>query len=239
MFINLAVISILFAVVAYAIVNAVYKRTSYSRMTHKSLLTVLFDDGSRGEFNIYQQLSFIEKKGGRFLFNVYLPYEDGTTEIDAMLLFSSGLYVFESKNYSGWIFGTAKDRYWTQTLPTGKGHTAHKERFLNPLFQNALHIRQLKAFCGTEELPCFSVVVFSDGCTLKSKIDAKPPEYVCHAEDLSDVVIDIHHKTDVHLSEEQLQTLYDRLYPLSQCTEEEKQAHIERIKKRHSDHDTK
>lgn len=239
MFIHLAVLSILFLAVVYAITNAFYKKSTYSRMTHNPLYTVLFNDGIRGEFNIYRELSIFEKKGGRLLFNVYLPYEDGTTEIDVLLLFSSGLYVFESKNYSGWIFGTAKDRNWTQTLPSGKGRSSHKERFLNPLFQNALHIRQLKAFCETEELPCHSVVVFSNGCILKSKIDAKPPEYVCQTDDVSDVIIDIHHKADVHLSEEQLQTLYDRLYPLSQCTEEEKQAHIERIKKRHPDRESK
>ncbi|NLK22184.1 MAG: NERD domain-containing protein [Epulopiscium sp.] len=26
------------------------------------------------------------------------------------------MYVFESKNYSGWIFGNEKDKNWTQML---------------------------------------------------------------------------------------------------------------------------
>ena len=33
-----------------------------------------------------------------------------TTEIDAVMVYRSGIYVFEHKNYSGWIFGNSKSR---------------------------------------------------------------------------------------------------------------------------------
>lgn len=39
-----------------------------------------------------------------------------------------GVYVFECKNYAGWIFGSANGREWVQSL---KGGT--KEHFCNPL----------------------------------------------------------------------------------------------------------
>lgn len=233
------IISIVLVVVAYCIANFIYKRTTYAHITHKSLLKMFFDAGSRGEFNIYRALAFLEKKGGRFLFNVYLPYKDGTTEIDVLLFCSSGLYVFESKNYSGWIFGSADSRMWTQSLPRGKGRSSHKEKFLNPIFQNALHLRQLKTFCASEDLSCYSFIVFSDDCTFKSQIDTVPPVYVCHTGELVDVFRKTHQASTVHLTEERIQILYDLLYPRSQCTEQEKQAHIDFLNECHSDHDSK
>ena len=64
-----------------------------------------------------------------------MPRDDGeTTEIDVLMLHTSGIYVFESKNYSGWIFGDEKSKTWTQTLPNGRGRRAQKERFLNPIY---------------------------------------------------------------------------------------------------------
>lgn len=52
---------------------------------------------------------------------MYVPKDDGTTtEIDLIMLSPMGIYVFESKNYSGWIFGNEKSRYWTQTLENKK-----------------------------------------------------------------------------------------------------------------------
>lgn len=49
--------------------------------------------------------------------NLYIPKRDGTiTEIDLIMLSQTGIYVFESKNYSGWIFGDEKSKKWMQTL---------------------------------------------------------------------------------------------------------------------------
>ncbi len=53
----------------------------------------------------------------------------GTTEIDLLLIHPKGLFVFESKNYSGWIFGNEVYQNWTQTLPKGRRGDVHKERF--------------------------------------------------------------------------------------------------------------
>lgn len=98
------------------------------------------------------------------MFNTYLPKgENGeTTEIDVIMICYQGIFVFESKNYSGWIFGNEKYKTWTQTLPQGKGRKAKKEKFLNPIMQNKLHIECLQEVLGDdlENVPIFSVVVF-------------------------------------------------------------------------------
>ena len=45
--------------------------------------------------------------------NLYIPKGDGTTiEIDLLLVDTTSIYVIESKNSSGWIFGDEKSKNW-------------------------------------------------------------------------------------------------------------------------------
>ena len=77
-----------------------------------------------------------------------------------------GIFVFESKNYSGYVFGNERHEYWTQTLPGRNGRTI-KHHFYNPIIQNRNHIKYLQQFLRNA-LPIWSIIVFSDRCTLKS-----------------------------------------------------------------------
>lgn len=81
----------------------------------------------------------------------------GFSQIDVVVATKVGLIVFEVKDYSGWIFGRAKDTKWTQVLNYGN----QKYRFYNPVLQNKSHIRvlqkQSKQFAN---LPFYSVIVF-------------------------------------------------------------------------------
>ena len=125
-----------------------------------------FDKGSQGEYLIWdslQQLPGYKK----FLFNCYLPKRNGeSTEVDLILLHESGIYVFESKNYSGWIFGTETQQYWTQSLP-GRYGQAHKVKFFNPILQNQAHLKWLGKYLGIDSNLFYSCIVFGDECTLK------------------------------------------------------------------------
>lgn len=136
-----------------------YISGDYYRQTGNSRRKVQVDRGLSGEYFIYKRL---KKLGGRFLFNLYLPKSDGsTTEIDVVMLHESGIYVFESKNYSGWIFGSEWQQNWTQTFPD------RREHFLNPIIQNKVHIRWLKAALSGDSLPIHSFIVFGRDCKLK------------------------------------------------------------------------
>ena len=104
--------------------------------------------------------------GCKFLFNLYVPRDNGkTSEIDVIMFHPKGLFVIESKNYSGWIFGNENSKQWTQTLPVGRGRS-HKERFYNPIMQNSTHIRAIRKHID-DSIPIYSVIAFSDKCTLK------------------------------------------------------------------------
>lgn len=59
--------------------------------------------------------------------NLYLPMKGKTTEIDLLMIHEKGIFVFESKNYSGWIFGSEDQLKWTQCFKSGQ-----REHFYNP-----------------------------------------------------------------------------------------------------------
>lgn len=110
-----------------------YHHSEYRSVTHRSLLSVIFDKGAWGEYLIYRHLKKMRGER-RWLFNVYLPREGGrTTEIDVLLIHESGVYVFESKNYAGWIFGTESQKVWTQCLKPSEKARTRKYHFLNPI----------------------------------------------------------------------------------------------------------
>jgi len=162
----LFILMILIIIGSYLYKNYQYKQGSYYNITHNTLLSTILDAGRNGEYQIYKRLRHYESIGGKFLFNCYLPKENGeTTEIDVLLINSDGIFVFESKNYSGWIFGDEKSMNWTQTLPQGRGRS-HKEQFFNPIIQNKVHLKWLRSIVG-EALPLYSIIAFSDRCTLK------------------------------------------------------------------------
>jgi hypothetical protein len=48
--------------------------------------------------------------------NLIVPTQNGTTQIDHVLLSKYGIFVIETKNYEDWIFGDEHQKMWTQAL---------------------------------------------------------------------------------------------------------------------------
>ena len=70
------------------------------------------DIGTYGEKLTIFDLELLKVKGynGNILHNLYIPYNNGkTSEIDILFITKKGIFVIESKNYSGWIYGSEKD----------------------------------------------------------------------------------------------------------------------------------
>lgn len=216
------------AICAVVIDYVTYRDSTYFKITHNPYLKKWVDLGSRGEYLTFKALKKHEENGAKFLFNLYLPKSgEETTEIDVLMIHTKGIFVFESKNYSGWIFGSDNQKMWTQTLPQGKG--SRKEHFLNPIWQNKLHIKCLKEFLKTD-IPIHSVIVFSERCELK-KITLNSSEVkVVKRDSLNSAVKDILRKSNTVLSQQETENIYTSLYPLSQVSKEVKQKHISDIK---------
>ena len=81
--------------------------------------------------------------------------ENKTCQIDHVLINRNGVFVIETKNYSGRIYGNENQREWTQVL----GYGNVKNKFYNPIKQNSTHIYHISQIL-TDKLPIISAVVF-------------------------------------------------------------------------------
>ena len=204
-----------------------FKESQYKIESGNSFFKTIIDKGLYGEYLTFLELEKlnIQKK---ILTNIYVPKEDGkTTEIDLVMITETGLYVFESKNYGGWIFGSENNRNWTQTLPNKQ-----KNKFLNPIWQNKGHVKALE---NTLELSdnkiCKSYIVFSERCTLKDITVSDSNIKVLKRNNLIKEI-----KFDIDTSEKIIKLdnvflIYGKLKKYSLADEATKQAHIEGIKK--------
>ena len=104
----------------------------------------------------------------RSFHDIMLPTPDGMTQIDHVFVSRFGVFVVETKNMGGWIFGEPNQHRWTQVLPGGR-----KQQFQNPLRQNHRHVKAVEEALGARTLPegtVRSVVAFVGEAELK--IDA-------------------------------------------------------------------
>ena len=227
--IPLTVIIMFIAVFLLALLLEInFRKSTYSKVTGNGYFETIHNPGKYGEYLVYKELRAYEKDGGKFLFNCYLPKDDGTTsEIDVILIHSTGIFVVESKNYSGWIFGNEKSKMWTQTLPNGRGRSI-KERFYNPIMQNKTHIKWLKNQVGNN-IPVYSIIAFSERCELKDITVESQDVKVIKRQFISGTVKYLGNKSLLSLSGMDISRVYEMLYPYTQTTEFEKQKHIENI----------
>jgi len=176
-----------------------------------------------------KKVSLLGRKG-KILRNIYLPKDNGeTSEIDVIYICQKGIFIFESKNYSGWIFGDEKSPYWTASLPNGK-----KNKFYNPIMQNKTHLKWM-SFCIGAEVPLFSIIVFSERCELK-KIEITSTEIKVIKRDRTYATVrDIWDIAPDKLSDEQIDHIYKELKKYTNVDSSVKTRHIEDIEKRHSD----
>ncbi|KGT47803.1 nuclease-related domain-containing protein [Acinetobacter sp. ANC 7454] len=129
-----------------------------------------FMKGKMGEFAVAMHVKLYLKQPHYILLND-LTFEDGqgtTTQIDHLLLSPFGLFVIETKNYKGWIFGGERQKTWTQKI--------YKQtfKFQNPLHQNYKHVKVLEQILVEILSPEYihSLVVFMPEAEFKTAMPA-------------------------------------------------------------------
>lgn len=134
--------------------------------------------GLLGEWQVNLLIKFfLNKKDYHLIKNVTLPTftnrdvddkEQGTTQIDHIIVSKYGIFVVETKNMKGWIFGSENQKQWTQKI------FKHTSKFQNPLHQNYKHVKILEdlLFTGSNaKNDCiFSVIIFIGDSTFKTKM---------------------------------------------------------------------
>ena len=119
--------------------------------------------GTLGEARQEIRLHTLDREKYKVINDIIIPNKDKTSQIDHLIISNYGIFVIENKNFSGSIYGSEKDRSWTQVM--GKS----RNTFYNPILQNYGHIKALQALIGNNK-QIYSIIVFGEKATLK-KID--------------------------------------------------------------------
>lgn len=187
--------------------------------------------GKYGEKLTEKKLKLIDLFGrkGKILKNIYVPKDNGdTSEIDLVYITQKGIFVIESKNYSGWIFGDYNSMYWTSSLPNGE-----KNKFYNPVKQNSTHIKWLRNYIenySNISIPMFSIIVFSERCALKKVPEDTCDTFICKRDDLYWVIRKVWNKLPDLITDNDIASTYSILSSLTNVSEAIKQSHIDNIK---------
>lgn len=162
----------------------------------------------------------------KILRNVYIPVNDEYSEIDVLLLHETGVYVFESKNVSGSVYGDENHPQWQRFKSNSE-----KDFFTNPVMQNEGHIKALCDFLQLSkyQFRVFSIIVFG----LKSKLKAVPQNTssmsIFEVYNLETELVKKMMAEKVFYNAETIDSWCKNLLPCTLLTEEQKKAHHEKI----------
>ncbi len=156
------------------------------------------DSANIGEAQVVDRIGSRFRRPHVLLNNVTLPTKNGTTQIDHILVADTGIFVIETKHYSGWIFGDPYQDKWTQTI------YRKKSKFVNPIHQNYGHLSALQSFFKLPESTFIPLVVFTG--TAEFKTDLGPSVVK-----LSDLMDFLDHERLILLDEKKMAYVVGRI----------------------------
>lgn len=117
--------------------------------------------GKVGETTVKKELKKIASRYNGYVINdvIVQDAEKKYSQIDHILFVPQGVFVIETKNYEGAIYGDSSSNYWTQVLAGGR----MKNKFYSPLMQNTTHVKRVRSILGCEEDVVKNCIVFVKG----------------------------------------------------------------------------
>lgn len=196
--------SIVIITIVIIIFNLLKKRNSY---TKENL-------GEKEVSNILNKI-----KGYKLLNDIMIKGDSGTSQIDHILISKKGIFVIETKDYSGSIYGEEYSRYWTQII------NKRKNQFYNPIRQNYGHVKALERYLKRSNI-FISVIVFTNKSNLE-KIESETP--VLQVKKLKKFIRK--YKSDIRLSKKEIEEIYDYIIRGNINSYRARKKHIKRISK--------
>lgn len=129
--------------------------------------------GCFGEKNISKRLKKLDSTKYVLLNDILIKNEKGnTSQIDHIVVSVYGVFIIETKNYKGWIFGNEKVEKWSQVIYKKKNF------FRNPVKQNWSHVYALKSLLKDyNNIRYIPIVVFAGSAVLKQIVSSVPVIY--------------------------------------------------------------
>jgi len=158
--------------------------------------------GWTGELKTKFINSLLLNKQYKIINNVIIQTERGSTQIDHVIVSPYGLFAIETKDKTGWIFGDANQKNWTQKI-FNKTY-----QFQNPLHQNYAHTKSLSEYLNIEHEKIHSLVIFWGDCEFKTPM----PDNVCKGGIFNTKFKSyIQNKKQILFSQDKVNSIYSKL----------------------------
>lgn len=183
--------------------------------------------GTIGEKRVSRRLDWLPKEYIT-LNDILLPTNYGTTQIDHIVISPYGIFVIETKNYKGWIFGHENSEEWKQSLYCKKnfwGRSSKQYILRNPIRQNLNHARAIKTILKeVGDFVIIPIVVFSNN----AELHITTPNYiVINWRKLRSVIKS--RKTPC-ISPDSVQMIVNKIAAANITTKESRKIHVRNIK---------
>ena len=210
--------TLLVVIVIVAVIAVVYSVTKITPPGSEGWLTT--SKGDMGEELVAKRLSKLPEAEYKIINNLLINHKGKTTQIDHVVVSEYRIFIIETKNYQGRIYGGVNSEQWTQNI-YGK-----KYKFWNPIRQNQGHIRVLSHIVTDIHPDLFiSIVTFSRRATL----DIQNSENVVYWDELCNVILSYQSKW---ISTEQAQKAYQLLLASNTNSIDNKIRHVQDVKQR-------
>ena len=172
--------------------------------------------GKNGEMKVALGLSTLPSRY-RVINNMLINYNGSTTQVDHIVVSEYGIFVIETKNYKGWIYGSPNGEYWTQNL------YGNKYQLHNPLLQNRTHLNALKKALDLNPQWLIPLIVFSRKATIKSDLGNS----VIYMSQLRSKILSYNIPI---LTTAEVQDIYEMLLSMNIDSRENRKRHISNVK---------
>ncbi len=170
-----------------------------------------------GEVEVNNILNKINRY--KLLSDIMIEGKNGTSQIDHILIGEKGVFVIETKDYSGLIYGDEYSKHWTQII------NRNSNQFYNPIRQNYGHIKALEKCIKRKDI-FISLVVFTNKSKLK-KVKTETP--VLQINKLKRFIKK--YKSDVKLSKKEIEEIYSLIKKSNIDSSRARKKHVKRINK--------
>ena len=129
-------------------------------------LIFFYSKGKAGEKAVARRLKLLPEEEYKVINDLMLPTTYGTTQLDHVVISRFGIFVIETKNYRGFIYGGENAERWTQNI------RGYKYSMLNPIRQNDTHVKALGYHLKKLNIDCYihSIVAFSNRCNISVNV---------------------------------------------------------------------
>lgn len=173
--------------------------------------------GKIGEEKTTLVLETLPHHSYRVINDLLINQNGHSSQIDHVVISEFGIFVIETKNYKGWIYGGDNSEYWTQNI------YGNKYKLRNPILQNQGHIYALNKILKVNPGAFVSIVAFSGKANLKSRFT----EHVVYISQIRKLILSYKQKC---LTSESVEWIYNKLLEINVNSRENRKLHINQVK---------